>query len=170
MLDNLLWQPLSRSSLVFLMVLHPLLHTPCISSPSRHLLFAAHTHINAACSAVIPMLCHLYLVSLSSLLGNLSFSLMPHIHLTILISARWNATTFSFLRGHVSLPCNMLLRILAHCTTNSVIQHKPGLAEGWPLGWSITHPDPSAAALCCKCIHRCKFYQFTKQLSDKSFN
>ena len=33
------------------------------------------------------MLCHLYLVSLSSLLGNLSFSLMPQIHLTILISA-----------------------------------------------------------------------------------
>jgi len=67
------WQPLSRSSLV----LDPLLHTPCISSPN---LFAAH-----ACSAVIPMPCHLYLISLSSLLGNLSFSLMPHIHLTILI-------------------------------------------------------------------------------------
>jgi len=48
----------------------------------------AHAHTNAACSAVIPMLCHLYLVSLSSLLGSLSFSLLPHIHLTILISAR----------------------------------------------------------------------------------
>ena len=61
---------------------------------------------------VIPMLCHLYLVSLSlsSLLGNLSFSLISHIHLTILISARWSATTFSFLAGQVSLPCNMLLR------------------------------------------------------------
>jgi len=32
-----------------------------------------------------------------------------HIHLTILISARWSATTFSFLTGQVSLPCNMLL-------------------------------------------------------------
>ena len=31
---------------------------------------------------------------LSSLLGNLSFSLTPHIHLTILISARWSATSF----------------------------------------------------------------------------
>ena len=39
-----------------------------------------------------------------------SFSLTPHIHLTILISARWSATTFSFLTGQVSLPCNMLLR------------------------------------------------------------
>jgi len=44
----------------------PLLRTPCISLPSHHLLFAAHTHTNAA--AVIPMLCHLYLVSLSQLL------------------------------------------------------------------------------------------------------
>jgi len=44
------------------------------------------------CSAVIPMLCHLHLISLSaSSLGNLSFSLMPRIHLShlaILISAR----------------------------------------------------------------------------------
>ena len=34
---------------------------------------------------------------------------MPHIHLTILISASWSAT-FSFLTGQVSLPCNTLLR------------------------------------------------------------
>ena len=49
-------------------------------------------------------------LSLSSLLGSLSFSLTPHIHLTIVISACWSATTFSFLTGQVSLPCNMLLR------------------------------------------------------------
>ena len=48
-------------------------------------------------------------LSLSSLLGNLSFSLTPHIHLTILISARRSATSFSFLTGQVSLPRNMLL-------------------------------------------------------------
>ena len=42
-------------------------------------------------------------------LGNLSFTLTPHIHLTIIISARWSATLFSFLTGQVSLPCNMLL-------------------------------------------------------------
>ena len=49
-------------------------------------------------------------LSLSSLLGSLSFSLTPHIHLTILISAHWSATTFSFLTSQVSLPCNMLLQ------------------------------------------------------------
>jgi len=54
------------TSLQVLLVLDPLLHTPCISSPNHHLLFAAHAHTNAACSAAIPMLCHLYLVSLSA--------------------------------------------------------------------------------------------------------
>ena len=53
-------QPLSRSSLVFLLVLDPQLHIPCISSPNHHLPFAAHAHTNAACSAAIPMLCYLY--------------------------------------------------------------------------------------------------------------
>ena len=65
-LDSPLVQPLSRSSLVFLLVLDPQLHTPYISLPNHHLLFAAHAHTNAACSAAIPMLCHLYLVSLST--------------------------------------------------------------------------------------------------------
>ena len=77
---TVLFDNFTRSSLVLLVVLDPLLHTPCISSPNHHLFFAAHSHTIAACSAVIPMLCHLYLVSLSSLLGNLSFSLMQHIH------------------------------------------------------------------------------------------
>ena len=49
-------------------------------------------------------------LSLSSLLGHLYFTLMPHIHLTTLISARWSATSFSFLTGQVSLPHNILLR------------------------------------------------------------
>ena len=40
--------------------------TPTNSSPSHHLLFAAHAHTVIACSAVIPMLCHLYLISLSA--------------------------------------------------------------------------------------------------------
>jgi len=87
-LDSPLVQPLSTSSLVFLLVLDPKLHTQYTSSPDHHHLFAAHAHTNAACSAAIPMLCHLYLVSLNSLLGSLSFSLTTHIHLTILISAR----------------------------------------------------------------------------------
>ena len=49
-------------------------------------------------------------LSLSSLLGTLSFSLTLHIYLTILISARSSATSFSFHTGQVSLPCNILLR------------------------------------------------------------
>ena len=81
MLDSPLWQPLSRSSLVFLLVVvDPLLLTPCISSPNHHL-FAAHAHTIAACSAVIPMLCRVYLVPLSAPYLEVCLSLMPHIHL-----------------------------------------------------------------------------------------
>jgi len=46
---------------------------------------------------------------LNPLLGTLSFSLMPHIHLTILISASGSATWFSSLMGQVLLPCCILL-------------------------------------------------------------
>ena len=59
---TVLWQPLSGSSSVFLLVLDPLLHTPCISSPSHYLLFAEYAHTNAACSAVIPMLCPMSMI------------------------------------------------------------------------------------------------------------
>ena len=65
-LDSPLVQPLSRFSLVFHLVLDPQPHTPYISSTNHHLLFTAHAHTNAGCSAAIPMLCHLYLVSLST--------------------------------------------------------------------------------------------------------
>jgi len=65
--DSPLWQPLSGSSLVFLLVWDPQLHTPYISSPSHHLLFATYSHTIAVFSAVIPMLCHLFLISLSAL-------------------------------------------------------------------------------------------------------
>ena len=49
-------------------------------------------------------------LSLNCLLGTLSVTLILHIHLTILISARWSATSVSFLTGQVSLPCSILLR------------------------------------------------------------
>jgi len=61
--------------------LHFILHTK--SSPNHCLLFATHAHTNATCFAVVPRLCYLILFSLNSLLGTLSFTLMPHIHLMI---------------------------------------------------------------------------------------
>ena len=89
MLHSPFRQPLSRSSLVFLLVLDPLLHTLCISSPNHHLIFATHAHTITACFVVVPVLCHLFLISLSApCLEICLFSLTPHIHLTILISAR----------------------------------------------------------------------------------
>ena len=58
---------LSKFSLVYHLAWHPPLHTPYISSPNHYLLFAAHAHTIATCFAVVPRLCHLILVSLSTL-------------------------------------------------------------------------------------------------------
>ena len=99
MLDSPFPQPLSRSSLVFLYVLDPLLHTPCISSPNHHLLFAAHAHTITGCSAVIPMLCYLFLTPPLSSCLEICLSLMPHIHMAILISARQMPPHFLSLRA-----------------------------------------------------------------------
>jgi len=119
--DTLFPQSCSKFSLVYLLAWYSPLHTPYISSPNHCLLFAAHPN-KFCCSTEImsfnPSL------SLNHLLGALSCSLMPHIHLTILISALWSATSFSILTGQVSLPCNILLRTQLlynlHLTINDI--------------------------------------------------
>jgi len=61
--DSLSAQSLSKSSLVNLLVWHPPLHTPYISSSNHCLLFATHSHTIATCFAVVLRLCHVILVS-----------------------------------------------------------------------------------------------------------
>ena len=73
-LDSPFPQPLSSSSLVFLLVWDPLLQTAYISSPN-HNLFAVHAHTITACFAVVPMLCHLFLISI--LASYLEICLLP---------------------------------------------------------------------------------------------
>jgi len=65
--DSLFPQSLSKFSLVYLLAWHPKLHTPYISSTNHCLLFAVHAHTIATRFAVVPRLCHLILVSLSTL-------------------------------------------------------------------------------------------------------
>ena len=65
--DSLFAQPLSKSSFVYLLVRHPLLHTSYISSPNHCLLFTAHAHTIATCSSAVLRLCPLIPVSLSTL-------------------------------------------------------------------------------------------------------
>ena len=65
-LGNLFAQPLSTSSLVYLLVWSPPPHIPYISSPNQCLLFAAHAHTIATCFAVVSTLYHLFLVFLST--------------------------------------------------------------------------------------------------------
>jgi len=68
--NSLFPQFLSKFSLVYLLAWHPLLHTPYISSANHCLLFAAHAH---TCFAVVLRLCHLILVSLSTLYLEINF-------------------------------------------------------------------------------------------------
>jgi len=60
-------QSLSKFSLVYLLAWYPQLHTPFISSPNHSLFFSTHAHTIATCYAVVPRLCHLIVVSLTTL-------------------------------------------------------------------------------------------------------
>jgi len=78
-LYSLFPQSLSKFSLVYLLAWHLPLHTPYISSPNHYLLFTAHAHTIVTCSAVVPRLCHLILVSLSTLYSRLYLVASHHI-------------------------------------------------------------------------------------------
>ena len=80
-------QSLSKFSLVYLLAWHPSLHTPFISSPNHYLLFATHAHTIATCFAAVPKLCHLILVSLSTL----------YLELYLVTSHHTSILPFSFL-------------------------------------------------------------------------
>ena len=82
MVDSLFAQPLSKSSVVYLLVWNPPLHTPYISSSNHCLLFATHTHTITTCFDLVPRLCHLFIICLSPLYFELFFTLISHIHLT----------------------------------------------------------------------------------------
>jgi len=82
--DSLFPQSLSKFSFVYLLAWHPPLRTPYISSPNHCLLLATKTYAHniATSFAEIPRLCHLILVSPSTLyLELLSCSFTPHINL-----------------------------------------------------------------------------------------
>jgi len=98
-LHNLSPRPLWSTSWfgAFHLIFHTFLRNTC---PCHHKLFCCSTKI------ILPIPTR----SLNTLLGTLSVVLTLHIHLTILISACWNATSLSFLTSQVSLPCSILLR------------------------------------------------------------
>ena len=74
-LGNLFAQPLSMSSLVYLLVWSLPPHIPYISSPNQCLLFAAHAHTIRTCFVLVSILYHLFLVFLST--PYLEFCLLP---------------------------------------------------------------------------------------------
>jgi len=91
--DSLFPQSLFKFSLVYFLAWHS--HTSYFihSLPNHCLLFAAHAHKhhNLFCCSTKIMSSNPSLF-VKPLLGTLSCSLTPHIHLTILISVCWSAT------------------------------------------------------------------------------
>ena len=100
-----LWSSFWSGTLYF--ILHTFLHPVIIFSqhtPHHRSMFCCSTNVMSSIPTLSP----------SSLLGNVFFTLMPHINLTTFISAHWSATSFYFLTGQLSLPCNILLQPSSH--------------------------------------------------------
>ena len=100
------WQSFSIISLQVFFGL-PLGLAPSTSYSNRSFLFATHAHTIATCFAVAPRLSCNPNLSLNPLLGTLFYLNATHPS-NIVISARWSATSFSFLTGQVT-SCNILL-------------------------------------------------------------
>jgi len=115
------WQSFSTISPSFLLAGHYPLRTPYISSPKHCLLFAVHADTIAMCFAVLTgteiMLSDPSL-SVNPLLGTLSRSLTPHIHLTIFISARWSVWLVVFSYYKKTVQCRCLFKLYFACHDN----------------------------------------------------
>jgi len=108
------WQSFCTTSL------HVIIGLPLGLEPSTSYSIHFFTKSLSSFRNTCPYYCNLFCCSIkiissvhslspNSLLGTLSFTLTLHIHLTILICARWSGTSFFFLTGQVSLPCIILL-------------------------------------------------------------
>ena len=106
--DNLFPWPHSKFSLACLYVLYLPLQNPGIFFTQSFSSFrkTCPYHLNL-CLCITVTKPSIPSLPFNSLLENLSVVLMPHIHLIILISARWSVNSFSFFTGHISLPCNI---------------------------------------------------------------
>jgi len=110
------WQSFCTTSIQVLfglpLVLEPPLHTPYSIHFFTQSMFSFRNtclyHCNLFCCST-EIMSFIPSHSLNSSLGALSFTWTSHSHLTILISACWSATSFSFLTGQFSLQCNILL-------------------------------------------------------------
>ena len=74
-------QSLAEFSLVYLWAWHSTFHTSYTSSPNHCRVFATHAHTIETCFAVVPRLCHLNLVSLSTLYSELYFLTSHHTYI-----------------------------------------------------------------------------------------
>jgi len=139
--DSLFPQSLSKFSLVYLLAWYPPLHTSYISSSNHCLLFAAHVHTIATCFAAVPRLCHLILVSLSTL----------YLELYLVTSHHTSMLPFSSLLGEVP-PHFPFLQARSHFHATYCFIH-PGSPGQNPRG-------PENGCMCvCVCAYVCAYVQ-----------
>ena len=110
MLYSLFPQSLSKFSLVYLLAWRLPLHTPYISSPNHCLLFTAHAHTIATCSAVVLRFCPLIPVSLSTL----------YLKLCLVTSHHTSILPFSSLPSEVTAMINQCTVLHNSSLNNSV--------------------------------------------------
>ena len=116
--DSLFAQPLFKFSLVYLLVWHPPLYTPYISYPITVFFFATHAHTNATHFAVVPRLCHLILLSLSTLYLELSLFFFNVTHPSDHSHLCHKLYTFCWDPYWAHLPCDL---VIGHITRSNDI-------------------------------------------------
>ena len=142
------------SPLAYLWVWSPLLHTLCTSSPNHYHPFATHVHTIVTCFAVeLTFMSTIPSLSLNSLFETLSFNLTPHIYLTIHISALWSAISFSFLKGQVLLPCNILLHTQLLYSLPLLINDISLLVSKGTNCLNLFHPSRTLASTAASASH-----------------
>ena len=103
---------------------HVFLHLPPSDSNVTH--FHAVIVVlssNISILSLCILLCLLFLTAALIQIASLSLNFTPHIHLIIRISAQCNASSFSLVNGHVSLPCNVQLRsVQKHVCTSLLMK------------------------------------------------
>jgi len=141
--DSLFPQSLSKFSLVYLLAWHPPLHTPYISSHSQCLLFTAHAHTIATCFAVVPRLCHLIRVSLSTLYLQLNDTHpSDHSHLCPL---KWYLIFLSYRPGLTSMQ-----HTTSHITAVQSLSHYQ-----WHIYPGSPGQNPESCKWLCVCVRAC---------------
>jgi len=123
-----------------------------------------HVRTILTCRCISVIISSVPSLSLNSLHVNVSVILTPHIHLVILISARWSVNSFSFFTGHVSLSCN---DTTMHTTCVQFPSHKKwDILTGKQRYLFHSLPTPASTAASRHAIINMQFCRSSKRLTE----